>query len=359
MKVLYCESGSGKGGSANSLLEFLKAARTSEIEPTVLCYAKYARERFETVGVPVVQLDAGRLAQGLVRTRRLILEGGFDLLHANNDIYSHLPTLLLARTCPIPAVVHHRAVRALTRAERFLRRFIAYHVAVSLHVRDNLIAHDIKEQRISVIHNAVALPDRASLDRGFARRDIGLADTTRLAGYIGTLRPEKGLEVLIDAAGRIAEPADLHYVIMGNDYERAHGYRDKLKELVSARGMGDRFHFTGHVADVTRWIGSMDVLVFPTLLPEGFGRATVEGMACGVPVIASNIGAIPEIIEDGITGYLVAPGAVDTLAQKIRQVLTTDSTALVARATRAVADRFSPHVQVAAMLTIYRKLLRF
>ncbi len=358
MKVLYCESGSGRGGSAISLAEFLKACRGTSIEPVIACTTEAARTLYEPMGYPVHAIEGrGGIGGSVMRLWQVIQATKPDLVHANNDIYSHIGTILGGRARGIPIVAHHRAARPLTRAERMLWRRVARHVAVSHYVRDNLVDHGADPASIEVVYDAMAMPQADRLDRTFARRTLGINSGAWLVGTVGSLRPEKGLEIFVDAAAELIDRIDIHFVIVGGDFHRSPGYGEHLKRRVAERGMADRFHFTGHVTDTLSWIGSMDLLVFPTLLPEGFGRASLEGMACGVPVIASAIGAIVEVVREGLTGYLVNPGDAEVLAQKIRLALARDLTDLIARARQTAATKFSPTAQVANMLRIYRGTL--
>ncbi len=358
MRILYCESGSGQGGSANSLVQFLAGARGTAIEPTVLCYTDTAWERFSALGVPVLQLDLGRFVHCLRETRRLFKTERIDLLHANNDIYSHIPTILLAATCNVPMIAHHRALRKLTRAERVLWKSILRHIAVSDSVRDDLISQGITPAAINTIYDAIAVPDPGKIDPEYARRKLKLGDSVRLVGTIGSLRPEKGLEILVEAAMDLGNRPEIHFVVIGGEFHRTPGYAAELEAIVQREELGGRFHFTGHLEDPSPWIASLDLLVFPTLLPEGFGRAALEGMACEVPVLASAIGAVPEVIQDGTTGYLVPPGDAQALADRIRQALAVDNAQLVARARKVAATKFSLPVQVEQVVQIYTDVLR-
>ncbi len=139
--------------------------------------------------------------------------------------------------------------------------------------------------------------------------------------FAGALTPIKGIEHLVDAFGLIArEFAQARLVILGREENRA--YVARLKAQVRQLGLDGQILFAGEVsqAKVAEWMMKARVLVLPSL-SEGLGRVAVEAMAAGRPVIGSRVGGIPDLVHDGVTGYLVPPGDKQALAERIRWVL--------------------------------------
>ena len=171
---------------------------------------------------------------------------------------------------------------------------------------------------IAVVHNGVdlALCDRAR-QRPLLRERLGLGPAAVVAGYAGRLVPHKGIDCLMQAA-RIAlsrAAADLHVVILGGNPRRLR--TDVLAELrgrAAAWGLADRIHLPGHVEDVERWMADLDILVVPSVFSDPCPRAVLEGLALGLPIIASRTGGIPEIVRDGTDAVLVSPGDAVELA---------------------------------------------
>jgi len=124
-------------------------------------------------------------------------------------------------------------------------------------------------------------------------------------GYVGRLAPQKRVDRLVEAFGRMREPASLVVVGDGPDRERVHGLAAGLP----------RVHLSGFVEHtaVPAVLASLDVLVLPSAYEE-MGSVLTEAMALGLPVVASDVGGIPEVVRDGQTGLLVPPGDVDALA---------------------------------------------
>jgi glycosyltransferase involved in cell wall biosynthesis len=159
--------------------------------------------------------------------------------------------------------------------------------------------------------------------------------------YAGVLTPLKGVHHLINAFSRIAsEFPQARLLLVGHD-ENKH-YAAKLEDQVKWHGLNERVLFIRKVpqADLAGWMCRACTFVLPSL-SEGLGRVVVEAMATGRPVIGSQVGGIPEMVEDSITGFLVPPGDETSLAERLRWILEHPDEALeMGRRARAFAERF-------------------
>lgn len=159
--------------------------------------------------------------------------------------------------------------------------------------------------RIGVDLDAMARTRSAGASRGAARRGHGSQASGVLFSFAGYLRPGKGVDDLIEAFAMVhRELPGARLRIIGdsdlNDYKR------RLTELVAARGLDDAVHFLGWRDDVPRLITETDIFVLPSH-SEGVPRSIVEAMACGVPVIATRVGGVAELLGDGDFGLIVPP----------------------------------------------------
>ncbi len=137
----------------------------------------------------------------------------------------------------------------------------------------------------------------------------------RLA-YCGRLDPEKGLEVLIDALAKVQNPAiTLHIAGAGKS-----SYVQQLVRRCQVAGIADRVVWHGHLDNVAPLMASADIGVAPSVCPEACSLTIIEFLRQGVPVIASNTGANPELVENGATGLLVPAGDSDALAGAISRL---------------------------------------
>jgi glycosyltransferase involved in cell wall biosynthesis len=171
--------------------------------------------------------------------------------------------------------------------------------------------------RIAVVANAIdpemfrPRPER----RAALRAAWGAGDGETVLLTVGILSDQKGVDVAIEALARLkARGRRARLVVVGDG-----PLRPALARLASARGVTGAVTFVGALAneEAAAYYGAADVFVFPTLRVEAFGVVTIEAMAAQRPVIVSRIGATPEIVEDGVTGFLVPPGDVEAVAARI------------------------------------------
>ena len=126
-------------------------------------------------------------------------------------------------------------------------------------------------------------------------------------------RPSKGVPVLLQAADQLADIANLHVLLVGKNME---GYRD----LIARSRMVDRIHVTGYRQDVPALITASDVLVQPSISGEGLPRAVMESMGCGTPPIITTTGGGKEVVENGVTGFVVPTHDPESIAAKVREL---------------------------------------
>ena len=175
----------------------------------------------------------------------------------------------------------------------------------------------------------------------------------RRVGVVANLRPVKGLDVFLDAATRLArEPGDLTFAVAGEG-----DIRRPLEESARARGLAGRFQLPGAAADVPAFLGGLDIAVLPSR-SEGMSNALLEYMAAGRPIVATAVGAAPELIEDGVHGLLVPPGDAARLAEAINRLLSEPRLArrLGEAARRRARDRYSREAMVGRFTEFYEGL---
>ena len=204
---------------------------------------------------------------------------------------------------------------------------------------------------VEIVPNGLALPPEARTPAEL-RRSLELP-TRPLVGVFSRLARWKGQHVLLEALARLP---DVGCIIVGDALFGEQTYAAELKQMVLARGLADRVHFLGHRNDVPKLMMAVDAMVHPSIDPEPFGRTLVEAMLAGVPVIATNAGAAPDILESGKAGTLVPPGDSAALAEAIADVLAKPAT-LKGQLEYASA-RAQAHYGVAQMLDKIDHLIR-
>ncbi len=206
---------------------------------------------------------------------------------------------------------------------RVLRRAAAF-VAISSAVREELRAGGVDGRMIAPIPNSVDtdrfLPVSAA-ERRELRRRFGLPESARIAIYTGRLVTTKGLPLLVEVWRRLAgEMGSVHLLLVGEGGLGIQNCEAALRASVRQHGLDGRVTFTGRVTDVAPYLQAADCFVLPSE-DEAFGLAAVEAMACGLPVLATAVGGLVDIVGDGETGLLIPPADAGALAGGLRRLL--------------------------------------
>jgi glycosyltransferase involved in cell wall biosynthesis len=347
---VLCVSGfPGLGGAEISLLDTVTCLSRRGFPVEVLNLIDQPgplAPALEKCGVPVHVCPVGRFRdpRSAVRVVQWFVRhaGRFDVALAN-DGRAALYTALGTAFRGLPYIWHVRDLAGS--GERLARLAIrlrpAMWLANSHAVRASLIRQGCAETRIAVVHNGVDVSrfDPARSPEPF-RHELGLDRSTLLVGAVGRLVPWKALETLLEAAARPATgDAQAAYVIIGDvvtdtaNHAEALRYRETLLGLRDRLGLGDRVRFLGGRSDIPRVMAGLDILVH-TAIEEPFGRVLIEAMAAGTAVVASRGGGVTEIVEHGVTGYLVPPRDADAVAASIRLLADPERRSTMGRAGR-------------------------
>lgn len=348
MRVAFVELGRGGGGSAVSLLQFLSAVDRSVLSPIVVLGENHPRvPALRALGVEVRTVPGepagdrprakaspagwrgSRWYRELSARRhfgRHVLEPAQgwrflwrelepELVYLNNGWILGAAPLLAARDAGYPVIAHERGFQPHYRVYRELREAVSCFICISKAVAAHTVAEGVAPERVRVVPNAVNLdeyhPDVSSDPRWAAAEDGPLLVST------GRLTAWKGLDVLLAAVAQLkTRHPGLQLVVAGDGEERA-----ALERLAAELGVTDAVHFPGFVPDVRGLVRAADVLVHTAVKPEPFGRTVLEAAALGVPVVATNLGGIPEIVIDGETGRLTPPGNVKALVKALDELI--------------------------------------
>ena len=193
-------------------------------------------------------------------------------------------------------------------------------IVCSHSMKDEICNHfNIPAEKVDVIPNAIdATKYHSSSDRGLVRQRFGVGWGEKLVLCVGRLVPQKGIEYFIRAIPKIAQRfPEAKYIIVGEGWSR-----DILEAEARASGYAHKIKFTGFASDqdVINLMSSADVLVVPSIY-EPFGIVALEGMATGVPVVASQVDGLAEIIDHERTGIFVFPRSPESIAWGIGRVL--------------------------------------
>ena len=245
----------------------------------------------------------------------------FDLIHTHGyraDVLGYIAAKTLG--LPIIATCHgfisnDRKLLVYNKMDRFILKFFNRIIAVSKEIEMGLRDGGVEGNKISIIPNAIDISyDEMNFDKvRCARRNLmGFTDHHLVLGYVGRLSEEKGLKYLIEGVlDLLAKNLPIKLVLIGEGPQR-----QQLESLTKEKGIGNSVCFLGFQQDVESWLPMMDIFVLPSLT-EGTPLALLEAMSCGIPVVASSVGGVPDIIKSGTNGILVRPGN----SQEIRNAI--------------------------------------
>jgi glycosyltransferase involved in cell wall biosynthesis len=317
----------------------------------------------ETARVPLNQrLVSPRTFLDLVRALQRLRPAIVQSHGARSNVY----TRLAARYAGVPIVlstVHNslfdydvpgwrRTLYVL--AERLTSGLADRILAVSEAIaRDLVERYRIDAARTVVVRNGIdAWAFRPGRARGAVRAELGIADGRRVIVMAGRMTPQKGWDVLLEAAGRLAAVrADLAWVLVGDGPLRPALTR-RANELAIAA------HFTGARADMADLLGCADVVVLASR-SEGLPFTLLEAMALGRPVVATRVGGVPEVVEDGRSGRLVAREDPAALASAVAAVVDSPEAAAMGACGRARVEAcFTLDAMVRAVERVYAAVLQ-
>jgi glycosyltransferase involved in cell wall biosynthesis len=332
------------------------------------------RKGIEIIDVPslVRRISPINDLRGLVALFRHIRKIEPHIVHTHTSKAGILGRLA-AWIARVPVVIHtpHGHVfyghfgRSLSRMflqmEKLLGRITHHQIALTPEEGNDYLNLGVtKSNKISVIHSGVDLncfkgSGAASNPR---RNELAIPPDSLVVGYVGWLIPIKGVTYLVQAMADVIQrhPNSL-LVLVGKGDEK--GMEEiKLKEQVENLGLADNVRFLGWRSDVDAIMGSFDIFVLPSL-NEGMGRVLVEAMAAGLPIVASRVGGIPDLVKDGENGLLVPPADASALGKVISDILTDkEKRNRMGAAGKKMCRPYSVEAMVEQIDDLYRELLK-
>jgi glycosyltransferase involved in cell wall biosynthesis len=216
----------------------------------------------------------------------------------------------------------------------------------------------IQQGKITIIENGIvpALYERADPDTTRSLRNaFGFHEHDKVVIMVAGLRPEKAHEALLRAANILTpDRPDIRFLIVGEGPRR-----QELEQLAHRLNLRHRAVFAGERHDVPDLLHVADILVLPSYAAvETLPLTIMEAMAAGVPVIASAVGSIPDMIEDGVNGKLISPGNGEELAAAITQLLDNEPLAktIASAAGRTVRERYSLEQMIEKYSTLFERM---
>lgn len=359
MRILHSESSTGWGGQENRTMNELVSMRERGHELAVVSRPG-ARiiERAKEAGFETFAVDMRGAIDfpAIFKLRGVMKRFKADIVNTHSGRDTQLAGMA-ARSIlgKRPRIVRTRHL-ALPITSKFSYSVLPDHVVtVSKFVENYLVEAGIPRDVITTVTTGVDFSryDRATV-QGNLREALGLAADTLLIGTVAILRAKKGHAEILDAAPEILKRFPrAHFVFAGDGPQT-----ENLKARIAADGLGERVHLLGLRRDVTNVLASLNVFVLPTH-QEALGTAFIEAGAMGLPIVASRVDGVPEVVIDGETGLLVPAQDGKALIEPISRLLADAAyrQGMGANAAEFVRRKFSREVMAQGMERLYQRLL--
>ena len=370
-RILHLRDTHEIGGPGKTILETFKAIDRSRFE---LHCGVFLRDHesadanpFVTAarqcGMPVHEIRSAhaydlRMVSRVAALARRLQADALHAHEAKSDILAYLASRL--HRLPIVTTMHGwigntAKGRFMINADKRVARYYDRVIAVSKPIHDALADAGVRPRALRLLHNAIVLDRYQRTGRsGELAKLIGGEFARPVLATIGRISPEKGQSDLIEALGMVAAQGHQFTAVLAGDGPD----RTKLIERVAALGLEGRIVFPGYIDPPQGILEESDLMVLPSHT-EGLPNAALEAMAMHVPVLATNVGGTPEVVEDGRTGRLVESRSPAALAAAIVEFLTNPAPfrCMAARARERVVAEFSFDVRTRKLEAIYGELL--
>jgi glycosyltransferase involved in cell wall biosynthesis len=348
-----------------------KLVRKPELNLSVILFNEGRLEKeIDALGVPVRVFPENRWGSGKIffELVREFKKSNISIIHT----HKYKDTILAApaaKLCGIPHVV--RTVHGLSEPFEGLQAFKmncyeAIERTVHRYCVDSIIGVSSQIERkykaegevsrVTCIRNGIDLEGKSvQTDRWRTREDLGIDSETCLIGTVGRLTPVKGIAYLLQAARiLLRQGANVKVLVVGDG-----NIRLDLMTQTHDLGIAQNVVFLGHRENTDALLLALDIFVLPSL-SEGIPMALLEAMAACRAVVASRVGGIPEIVDDGIEGFLVEPMDVDSLAERCRLLIESPDVAkkMGEQGRKRVERDFSATAMADRVALVYKELLK-
>jgi len=365
--ILHFTNSTVWGGVEEHICGLLSTLSRSSFRAHLVCdptiYERFSAAIPGDVDITPLAFSSLRHVGSAMRFAKLVLQERFEIVHSHM-FWSSLFASPIAWACRVPAIVETlhgteawrtgwKENRMLDRAiGRFVRKYVAVCESDARFLENR---KHVPAEKITTIHNGVdARRFVVSRDaRAAVRHALGFAEGDSVLIMVARLHRGKGHRVIFEAMRQLLPSyPTLKLICLGEGSEGP-----ELRALCQSFGLEHCICFAGYQRNVPEWLAAADINVLPSFY-EGLPLTILEAMAAGLATVASNVGGIPEAIEDGVTGLLVSPGDPRQLAEALSLLL--NNTAKRARIGRAAHERvlrsFAFEQQVSSTEKMYLEL---
>jgi glycosyltransferase involved in cell wall biosynthesis len=403
IRVLFIEASSGGvvGGSLTGLYHLIRGLDRSQFTSAMVLYEPKSIEAdLREIGVPVYHVRRRRVpkehallkseayqraksssgirsllgvgrqalrlaveeAPGVLRLARIMRRAEADVVHLGNGLRANFDGVLACLLTRTPCLCHVKGFEKYSDRERWIAPYVDALVSMTKAVEEHCERSGLRGRGMHVVYDALDeaafTPQRAA---AAVRAELGIENGAPCLGVVGNIQEWKGQAVLVEAMARIVTAVpEARALIIGGVHRAGAAYHEQLQERIRALHLDRALRVTGFRADIADVMNALDVVVHTSVRAEPFGRVILEGMLLGKPVVATAAGGVPELIQDGETGFLTPPGDAARLAERLIPLLqNADLRRTIGQRARAWArDRFSLARHVVVMSDIYKNLTK-
>jgi len=358
-------------GPAKNLLEFGKLARETGVETTIATFTRGASKNLfidtaRESGFPVEVIhEAGLYDRSVIRNLSQMAERLRPDIIQTHAVKSHFLARCASLPSQAPWVAFHHGytwptlrARLYNQLDRWSLRTARKVLTVSVPFREELIARGVSPDRIEIIHNAIP-PDwgrrfREPAQSQALRTKLGIGADRNVILIVGRLSREKDHLTLLEAVAGLPPALHPHLIIVGEGPERP-----RIEERIRNLNLTDSVTLTGQQESAEPYYGIAQVAVLSSL-SEGSPNALLEAMAAGVPVVATRVGGIPEIVSHGESALLIKPGDTAAMQGSLTKLLEDPVLVgnLVDHSQQRILKHHSPEERVAKLVDVYTRLSR-
>jgi glycosyltransferase involved in cell wall biosynthesis len=365
LSVVYFSNSLARGGAEEHILTLVRGLDRSRFRAHLVCTPEVERALRADLP-PDVEATALRLRRpghvgAALALARLLRRRRPDILHSHL-FYASLFASPIGRLCRVPVVVEtphlrehwrHGWLKGRFTVDRLVGRFVHRYIAVSeANARYLVEDKGLPARKVTVIRNGCDLErfDPARPPSADLRASLGFEPGDPILLVLGRLEPQKGHRVLLEALPAVLRRFPRTRLVCAGEG----ALRSALQAQAHAVGLDRAVRFVGQQADVADWLALADITVLPSFY-EGLPLAAVESLAAGRPMVATAVDGTPEVVVDGETGLLVAPGDGEGLARALCRLLADPAERQrLARTGRAwVSEHFDERQQVRRTQDLY------
>jgi sugar transferase (PEP-CTERM/EpsH1 system associated) len=363
IKIMHVINSLDIGGLENGVVNLINTMDGNRFAHAICCISQAGRnaEKLNGQDVSIFEMKKGERSEIFLpfKLARLFKRTQIDIVHTRN--WGAADGIIGGRLAGIPIIIHGEHGRDMSDPDgsntkrNFIRKLLSYFVVhfitVSNDLREWLITFvGIDEKKVQTIYNGVDTIKFNPDNKNLIREKHKYSSEEIIIGTVGRLDPVKDQQLLIKAFAKLrSKYHNIILLIIGDG-----PCRENLENLTKDLGLKQNVRFLGMRSDVPELLKLMDIFVLPSIF-EGVSNTILEAMAMGLPVIATNVGGNPDLIEDGETGILVPKEDVSTLTTALERYIM-DHTTMKRHGTagrKRAIDKFGLHRMVAQYEDMY------